>query len=259
MKTLISFDVDMTLLDHATYKIPDSAMEAIEALRKNHFIVLATGRDMDTYYSRQYRDQIQADAIIHSNGTKITVGDQVLYESVLPRELLERVLHFADEHDLAIGMTSGDDDYYIHPEHVTEHDIRRWGESGRQYKDPWKLLDMKVRTLAYIGVPEGAKLLEQEFPELKCPLFAGLEGADVIAKESSKANGLKILCEYFHIPVSETYAFGDSMNDLEILQEAGTGIAMGNAVPKLKEVADYVTDLIDENGIYNACKHFGLI
>ena len=115
MKTLISFDVDMTLLDHATYKIPDSAMEAIEALRKNHFIVLATGRDMDTYYSRQYRDQIQADAIIHSNGTKITVGDQVLYESVLPRELLERVLHFADEHDLAIGMTSGDDDYYIHP------------------------------------------------------------------------------------------------------------------------------------------------
>ena len=62
MKTLISFDVDMTLLDHATYKIPDSAMEAIEALRKNHFIVLATGRDMDTYYSRQYRDQIQADA-----------------------------------------------------------------------------------------------------------------------------------------------------------------------------------------------------
>lgn len=135
MKTLISFDVDMTLLDHATYKIPDSAMEAIEALRKNHFIVLATGRDMDTYYSRQYRDQIQADAIIHSNGTKITVGDQVLYESVLPRELLERVLHFADEHDLAIGMTSGDDDYYIHPEHVTEHDIRRWGESGRQYKE----------------------------------------------------------------------------------------------------------------------------
>ena len=59
--------------------------------------------------------------------------------------------------------------------------------------------------------------------------------------------------------MSETYAFGDSMNDLEILQEAGTGIAMGNAVPKLKEGADYVTDRIDENGIYNACKHFRLI
>ena len=67
------------------------------------------------------------------------------------------------------------------------------------------------------------------------------------------------VCEYFHIPMSETYAFGDSMNDLEILQEAGTGIAMGNAVPALKEVADYVTDRIDEDGIYKACKHFGLI
>ena len=48
MKKLISFDVDMTLLDHATYKIPDSALKAIEALRGNYYIVLATGRDMDT-------------------------------------------------------------------------------------------------------------------------------------------------------------------------------------------------------------------
>ena len=72
MKTLISFDVDMTLLDHATYKIPDSAMEAIEALRKNHFIVLATGRDMDTYYSRQYRRRPGALRIRSPTGTSGT-------------------------------------------------------------------------------------------------------------------------------------------------------------------------------------------
>ena len=71
---MISFDLDMTLLDHKTGRIPDSAMKAIEQLRKKHRIVLATGRDMDNYYSIAYRDLIQPDAIVHMNGTKITIG-----------------------------------------------------------------------------------------------------------------------------------------------------------------------------------------
>ena len=48
-------------------------------------------------------------------------------------------------------------------------------------------------------------------------------------------------------------AFGDSMNDYEILMEAGTGVAMGNSVPKLKEIADYITTDIEEDGVWNAC------
>ena len=68
-----------------------------------------------------------------------------------------------------------------------------------------------------------------------------------------------ILCEYWGVDIRNTYAFGDSMNDLEILQAAGIGIAMGNGVPKLKEEADYVTDDIGRDGVYKACKHFQLI
>ena len=59
--------------------------------------------------------------------------------------------------------------------------------------------------------------------------------------------------------MEKTYAFGDSMNDLEIIQAAGVGIAMGNGAPELKEAADYVTSDIGEDGIYRACKHFHLI
>ena len=53
---MISFDLDMTLLDHRTDQITPSALEAIEKLRPKHRIVLATGRDMDNYYSTSYRD-----------------------------------------------------------------------------------------------------------------------------------------------------------------------------------------------------------
>ena len=78
-------------------------------------------------------------------------------------------------------------------------------------------------------------------------------------KECSKAKGLLRLCQYYRIDRKETIAFGDSMNDYEMLQEAGLGIAMGNATDNLKTVADYVTDNIDEDGVWKACRYFHLI
>ena len=54
-------------------------------------------------------------------------------------------------------------------------------------------------------------------------------------------------------------AFGDSMNDYEMIEKAGNGIAMGNAVDKLKEVADYVTRPIEEEGVNFALRHFGYL
>ena len=65
--------------------------------------------------------------------------------------------------------------------------------------------------------------------------------------------------ELLHIGIEDTIAFGDSMNDYEIVQAAGTGIAMGNSVQKLKDTADYVTDDIAQDGVWKACRHFGWI
>ena len=81
----------------------------------------------------------------------------------------------------------------------------------------------------------------------------------MLEKKNSKANGLKRLCRYYGVDQAHTYAFGDSMNDYEILKEAGVGIAMGNALEELKEAADYVTDDISRDGVYKACLHFGLL
>ena len=104
---MISFDLDMTLLDHRTDQITPSALEAIEKLRPKYKIVLATGRDMDNYYSTSYRDIVRPDAIVHMNGTKITVGDKLLFEHIFDPKLLRRVLSFCDEKGFGIGMTVG--------------------------------------------------------------------------------------------------------------------------------------------------------
>lgn len=257
---MISFDLDMTLLDHRTGEIPESALEAIEKLRSQHKIVLATGRDMDNYFSIPFLEIVKPDAVIHMNGTKITVGNKLLYERLFDPELLEKVLLFCEKEGYGIGMTQGNEDYYIHPEIIRASDEKFWGSCHRRFCDPWDMLKKKIRTLAFIGNEEQVLRVKREFPMLKMPLFAGRQGADVMEDGISKANGLRHLARYFgeKEDLSDTVAFGDSMNDLELIKEAG-GVAMGNAVEELKEAADYVTSAIDEDGVYRACIHLKLI
>lgn len=256
---IVSFDMDMTLLDHADYKIPESAKKAVELLREHYYIVVATGRDLDSPFSAGLKEMVEPDAVIHLNGTKITVGDKQIYEHLMDHALVERMLRFAEGKEFSIGMSSGTEDYYVNPKFVEHHDIKRWGVTERNFQDPWKLLEIPVKTLTYIGGEAGCHEVEVAFPEVKLPMFSSREGADIVEKQSSKAEGLKRLCAYYDIPIENTVAFGDSMNDYEIIQTAGIGVAMGNAIEILKQNADYVTDEIGKDGVWNACVKLNLI
>ncbi len=75
---------------------------------------------------------------------------------------------------------------------------------------------------------------------------------DIMPKDSDKSAGIDAMIAYFGINLSETIAFGDADNDLGMLTCCGTSIAMGNATPSLKVVADYVTTDITDHGIKNA-------
>lgn len=259
MKGIVSFDMDMTLLDHSDFKIPESAYRALERLRERYYIVIATGRDLDSRFSAGLQELVEPDAVIHLNGTKVTVGDKLIYHHTMNKDLVRRILEFAQGKNFAVGITTGTEDYYVNPQIIMEQDIRRWGETKRRFMDPWQMLDMDVRTMIYIGKEPGVKLIEAEFPELKLPMFSSKEGADIVEKEASKAEGLIRLCQYYDVPLSDTVAFGDSMNDYEIVQTAGIGIAMGNGIEELKKVADYVTTPIDQDGVWNACVNLQLI
>ena len=159
-KRIFSFDLDMTLLDHATWEIPSSAMETLERLRKDSVIVIASGRNMDHEMSSMYRDMIRPDAVIHMNGTKVAAEGKVLYEHLMDKERLGRLLAYADENGISIGIGTGGYDYYIHPEGVVRMDELRWGVSERNFRDGWELMELPVRTLVYIGGPDRAKELE---------------------------------------------------------------------------------------------------
>ena len=89
--------------------------------------------------------------------------------------------------------------------------------------------------------------------------FAWERAADVIPAGSGKAQAIEKILDYFHLDRSQSMAFGDGFNDLEMIQTVGIGVAMGNASPKLKEVADFVCGPVSEDGIYHFCVEKGLI
>ena len=82
---------------------------------------------------------------------------------------------------------------------------------------------------------------------------------DIVPKGASKAKAVKEAAKVYGFDLSETIGFGDGENDIPMLQQCEIGVCMGNGYDSVKEVADYVTDDIDEDGIYNALRHFNII
>ncbi len=100
----------------------------------------------------------------------------------------------------------------------------------------------------------------RNFSKDKYLLFQHRENIyEVTRKDTSKATGIQFFLDYFNLPLENSYAFGDSNNDLPMLKYAGNSIAMGNAMKEILPFCTYQTTDIEDNGIYNALKHFGLI
>ena len=262
IRGIVFYDLDGTLLDNDKNAIPDSTKRALELLRRHYKVVLSTGRDMDSHYSVRWKAEVAPDAIIHMNGTKITVGDEPIFEHYMDPELLSRIYDFSMKTGICFGTTIGDRDYYTNPEKKDRADLAFTRAIRRNYCPFSELIEGKVRihALSYAGdLDRERPMVESAFPQLELFGFDSGVGADVVEKGFSKADGMRRVCAYYEVDEDRTYAFGDSENDIMIIREAGTGVAMGNAVEHLKALADHVTAPIWDDGIYKACVQLGLI
>ena len=263
IKGIVFFDVDGTLLDNRVDEVPGSALKAIAELKSlGYKIAMSTGRDMDTHYSVRYVDIVKPDVIIHANGNKITMDGKLLFKHVMDKKLLREVVDFSREHDICVGTSVGNEDFYINHEKKIEADSVYNKFINRNFADIEELFtrDIEVCALSFAGdVRTDGRVLEEHFKTLMLLPFSTNTGADIVEEGCTKADGMRRVCDYYGVPYSKTYAFGDSMNDVHILKEAGIGVAMGNAEAEVRAAADYVTTDIDDDGIYNACVKLGLL
>ena len=115
-----------------------------------------------------------------------------------------------------------------------------------------------VNMLLLLSRDNNDEAYQQAFPELR--FIRNFPYAlDVITAGNSKATGIRALIHTLNTNSITTYAFGDGANDLEMFQEVDIAIAMGNAIPLLKEKANYVSAGNDKGGIIQGLKHYHLI
>ena len=113
--------------------------------------------------------------------------------------------------------------------------------------------------MAFVNTAEENDAFYQErFPELHFTRATPLMG-EALMKRSHKAAGMEHISEYFNLNLEDSIAFGESLNDLEMIETAETGVAMGNGRTELKEVADYITADVEAAGIYKGLKRLNLI
>ena len=82
---------------------------------------------------------------------------------------------------------------------------------------------------------------------------------EIVPKGFNKATGIQEICRLLSIAHENTYSFGDSTNDLDMLEYTAHSVAMGDGMQQAKDAADFVTAPLMEDGIYKACEHYGLL
>ncbi|MDQ0253886.1 Cof subfamily protein (haloacid dehalogenase superfamily) [Evansella vedderi] len=253
---VVFLDIDGTILNEDK-QIPDSTKESVKLLQEQNInVAIATGR------TPQHFQDIMAELNINSyvsfNGSYVVYNGEVIYKRPLNREHLitlekeavkrEHPMVFLTEKEL---FANKPDDDAIHesmaslklthpPFHATfhhENDIYQALLFVEETESAW--YEQHIKQFDFVRWHE--------------------KSMDVLPPGGSKAEGIKAMLEKLNIPPKNAIAFGDGLNDLEMLEFVGCGVAMGNAVPEAKEVADMITEHVNHDGIYKGLQHIGLL
>lgn len=249
MKQILFFDVDGTLFDNKHHQVPQSAIETLRILSKHYLLGIATGRSLQTLSEFKITEIVPWDVYVCNNGQLAYDAHQnEIYRNPLKPEIVEKFISIAKQRNepLLLGtpywyqfQEVNDDqkeahDYFNLPIPPMINDIHQdifmiclYGPKGSHYE-------------AY--QMEGVDLLPGQ--STYC---------DVIAKGSGKEVGIHKVMKILHV---DTYiAFGDSDNDLGMLKNADYAIVLGQGSENAKQLADYVTKPVDEDGIAYAYAH----
>lgn len=273
---LLFIDIDGTLFDHAKDAIPENAKNAIlSAKSKGHKIFLSTGRpyaDID-----QEILNFPLDGMIVSCGAVVYVDNKPIYCKTYPQKELISLIQFMLDNNIGFSLDG------IHKNYLTEeafnclsslmfknNEDSELSRAMMAKNNCFPFEDMKeedlkevVKISIFTKNKESCEKLFQRIPESLTGFMyknkhLNLYNGEISIKGITKATGLKKIATYLNKSIEDTIAIGDSLNDLDILQEAGLSICMGNGTDECKEIADFTTKHISDDGLAYALKHFNL-
>lgn len=261
MKKAVFFDIDGTLWD-MHMRIPESTAEAIRQLRENgHYAFICSGRSRSNIRS-EHLLAIGFDGVVAACGTHIDFHKETVFQVLLPAEKLTHALAVLKKHHMPVVLEGPqyiyvddkeflDDPYVIYLRNELGDDVKEIGD------DISRIVINKMS--AEIRSADVKKVREDLGRDFDLIVHKADGVVEINPSGYSKATGIQKVCELLGIAHENTYAFGDSENDLEMLQYVAHGIAMGNGTENAKAAAEFVTSDIDKDGIRNGLLHYGLI
>lgn len=254
---IVFFDIDGTLLDHEK-KLPKATKSAIRQLQENGvFVAIATGRAPFMFES--LRKELDIDTFVSFNGQYVVFENEVIYRNPLKETDIRKLHQAAEEYNQTpivfmneMTMKSS----VVYNKRVEE------ALGSLKFPHPAMKVDFYEQSDIYQALlfctEEEENSITSEYDQFRFIRWHKYS-TDVLPNGGSKAEGIKILMDRVGFQLDEVYAFGDGLNDIEMLQAVGHGVAMGNASQMVKEQADYVTKDVADEGIYYGLKQLKLL
>ncbi|MDQ0483337.1 Cof-type HAD-IIB family hydrolase [Guptibacillus hwajinpoensis] len=253
---IVFFDIDGTLLDHDK-QIPASTRESLKKLTENGIhVAIATGRA--PFMFANLREDLGINTFISFNGQYVKHEDNVVLTNPLSKEEITSLEEAAKENNHPMVFLDHEAMMSNHDQHP--HIMKSMDDLKMHYPgyDPSYYHSREIyQALLFCESKEEANY-RNTYGNLDFIRWHDFS-MDVIPPGGSKARGIEAMIEHLGFKRENTYAFGDALNDIEMLKFAGTGIAMGNAYEEVKKVADVITDPVDQNGIRSGLEKVGLL
>lgn len=273
---LVFLDIDGTLTPPAGHTIPASALRALELARQNgHRLFLCSGRNREMYVP--VAEQFPFDGAIGCAGGWIEIGDEPIFDHPLDSSVAEYAIQTLHEHDFYAVRECLDGSFM--DEQLTRLLADPSAIKGKEKWLQWQQTmgeafgwqpakhygGEAVYKLVFIGfvADQMARITELLNPLFRVCVHSApgdaLFNGELISHAFNKGMAIEQVCQKLGVSVSDTVAFGDSPNDLEMLQMVGTGICMGNAHPVVKAKIPLVCPRYDEDGLFKGFQMAGLI
>ncbi len=259
-KYALFFDIDGTLVSFQTHQIPPSTILALTQAKANgHRVFIATGRPPLIITNLGAIEHL-IDGYITINGALCFIGPDVVSCKYIPKEAVLTVVNDAKEKNYGLIVVGERDVAVLDPQGEVDRIFR--GKLAVENLNQAKPLDGVLQQRILQLTPFFKEAYE---PDLMARIPTCTSGrwnpdfTDITAKGADKGEGIKTLAKHLGLDIRYTMAFGDGGNDASMIKTAGIGVAMGNAIEALKNVAHYTTSSVDDDGILKALRHFGLV
>lgn len=255
----VFLDIDGTILkpDH-TYS-PWTKDAIIQLKNQNIEVFFATGRPL--HELSDLADQLMIDSFIAYNGAYATHQGKTIVNEPIDPNVIEKILKLSKENDQEIVFYTRDKNYFTSLNHPMVKDFIDLFELTKNALFTKEIQD-KVLGITIMNLDQN-QIKNYEFDKNIHLSQVNVEGFkncyDVIRSNVNKGEAVKSVFKVLDITKDGAIAFGDGMNDKEMLETVGEGFAMGNASPNLVPYAKHQTTSVSDDGIYAGLQKLGLV